>query len=137
MATEADDWREQVREITGGAPVVAGVDSVGGPAAGDVLSLLAEGGTLVAFGSMGSPRLDISAGDLIFKQATVKGFWGSRVTEQMDPALKMRLFGELIERLVAGELTLPVSATYPLEEIAAAVEATMTPGRVGKVLLRP
>lgn len=136
VATEADDWREQVKAITGGAPIVAGVDSVGGTAAGDVLSLLAEDGTLVAFGSMGSPRLEISAGDLIFKQATVKGFWGSKVTQQMDPALKGRLFGELIERLVAGELTLPVSATYPLEEVAAAVEATMTPGRVGKVLLR-
>lgn len=137
VATQSDDWREQVLAITGGAPIVAGVDSVGGAAAGDVLSLLAEDGTLVAFGSMESPRLEISAGDLIFKQATVKGFWGSKVTQQMDAGLRGRLFGELIERLVAGELTLPVSATYPLDEIAAAVEASMTPGRVGKVLLRP
>lgn len=137
VATETEDWREQALAITGGASVVAGVDSVGGAAAGDVLSLLSENGTLVAFGSMGSPRLDISAGDLIFKQATVKGFWGSKVTQQMDATLKGQLFGELIERLIAGELTLPVSATYPLDEIATAVEATMTPGRIGKVLLRP
>ncbi|MBZ5738542.1 zinc-binding dehydrogenase [Nocardioides mangrovi] len=137
VATDADDWREQAEAVTGGAPIVAGVDSVGGAAAGEVLSLLAEGGTLVSFGSMGSPKLELSAGDLIFKQATVKGFWGSKVSEAMSGPLKAQLFGELIQRIAAGELTLPVAATYPLEEIAAAVTTSLGAGRVGKVLLRP
>lgn len=55
IATDQDDWREQAEKITGSAPISAGVDSVGGAASGDVLSLLAENGTLVAFGAMNSP----------------------------------------------------------------------------------
>src|SRR4051812_37343693 len=47
VATDDEGWRERLAEITGGAPITAGVDSVGGSSAGDVLSTLAENGTLV------------------------------------------------------------------------------------------
>ena len=57
VATDDDDWRDQVREIVGDAPIVAGVESVGGQAAGDVVSMLAENGILVVFGAMASPTL--------------------------------------------------------------------------------
>lgn len=83
VATDVDDWADQVRALTGGAPILAGVDSVGGTASGEVLSLLAESGTLVVFGAMESPTMKISSGDVIFKQAVVKGFWGSTVSRTM------------------------------------------------------
>ncbi|PRB19221.1 zinc-binding dehydrogenase [Microbacterium sp. MYb62] len=136
VATDQSDWKEQVATLTGGAPVVAGVDSVGGAAAGQVLSLLAEGGTLVAFGAMDSPVMEIASSDLIFTQATVKGFWGSKVIPQLDPATRSALFGELFQRLSDGSLTLPVGGIFDAAEIREAVHASNTPGRVGKVLLR-
>ncbi len=137
VATDSDGWRDEVAALTGGAPISSGVDSVGGSAAGDVLSLLAENGTLVAFGAMQSPVMEIASGDVIFKQATVKGFWGSRVNRDMDPATKGMLFGQLMGHVLSGELTLPVAGIYSFEDIADAVGASNTAGRVGKVLLRP
>lgn len=136
IATDQDDWREQASRLTGGAPIVAGVDSVGGPASGEVLSLLAEGGTLVAFGAMNSPTMEIASSDVIFKQATVKGFWGSKVIGQIEPALRGALFGELIQRVTEGTLTLPVAGVFDAADVADAVQLSKTPGRVGKVLLR-
>ncbi|MBT2494498.1 zinc-binding dehydrogenase [Microbacterium sp. ISL-59] len=136
VATDQDDWREQVARITGGAPIVAGVDSVGGSSAGDVLSLLAEGGTLVAFGAMNSPTMEIASSDVIFKQATVKGFWGSKVMPSLDPATRGELFGELVQRVSDGTLTLPVAGIFDAADIGAAVQASNTAGRIGKVLLR-
>jgi NADPH:quinone reductase-like Zn-dependent oxidoreductase len=136
VATDQDDWKEQATAITGGAPVVAGVDSVGGASAGQVLSLLAEGGTLVAFGAMDSPTMEIASSDVIFKQATVKGFWGGKVIPALDPAVRNALFGELFQRIGDGTLTLPVSGVFDAADIADAVRASGTPGRVGKVLLR-
>lgn len=59
VATDREGWRERALEITDGAPIVAGVDSVGGAASGDVLSLLAENGTLVVFGAMASPTMGV------------------------------------------------------------------------------
>lgn len=136
IATDQDDWREQATRLIGGAPVVAGVDSVGGEASGEVLSLLSEGGTLVAFGAMNSPVMQLASSDVIFKQATVKGFWGSKVIQQIDPDTRGALFGELIQRVTDGTLTLPVSGIFDAADIAGAVRASKTPGRVGKVLLR-
>ncbi|KQY76603.1 NADPH:quinone oxidoreductase [Microbacterium sp. Root1433D1] len=136
ISTDQDDWREQAARLTGGAPIVAGVDSVGGSASGDVLSLLGEGGTLVAFGAMNSPVMEIASSDVIFKQAIVKGFWGSKVIQQLDAATRGALFGELIQRVTDGTLTLPVAGVFDAADIADAVRLSMTPGRVGKVLLQ-
>ena len=136
VATDQDDWEQRVAELTGGAPIVAGVDSVGGAAAGQVLSLLTEGGTLVAFGAMDSPTMEIASSDVIFKQATVKGFWGSKVIPALDPTTRRALFGELFQRLSDGTLTLPVAGVFDAADIRDAVQASNTPGRVGKVLLR-
>lgn len=137
VATDTDGWQDDVRRITAGAPLVAGVDSVGGTASGDLLDLLAENGTLVIFGAMGSTRLDLALGDVLFKQATVKGFWGAKISPAMDPAKRQALFGELLARIASGEMTLPVEAIFDLEQIADAVAASRRPGRGGKVLLRP
>ncbi|WP_454112995.1 zinc-binding dehydrogenase [Microbacterium maritypicum] len=136
ISTDQDDWREQAARLTGGAPIVAGVDSVGGSASGDVLSLLSEGGMLVAFGAMNSPVMEIASSDVIFKQAIVKGFWGSKVIQQLDAATRGALFGELIQRVTDGTLTLPVAGVFDAADIADAVRLSMTPGRVGKVLLQ-
>lgn len=137
VATDQDGWADRVRELAGDAPIVAGVDSVGGSAAGDVLSVLGEGGELVVFGAMAQPTLELSSGDLIFKQASVRGFWGSKVSRTLDADTRRRLFGELAQRIGEGVLTLPVSSTHAFEDIADAVRASLTPGRVGKVQLRP
>ena len=136
VSTESEGWRHRVAEILGENAPRAAVDSVGGEAAGDLLSLLGEGGTLVSFGSMGSSTLQLSAGDLIFKQATVKGFWGSKVSQTMDAATRGALFGELVQRIASGEVTLPVDAVFPFEQAREAAAASAVPGRAGKVLLR-
>lgn len=118
------------------ASPLAAVDSVGGSSAADLAGLLGEGGTLVSFGAMGAGDLQIPSGALIFKDITVKGFWGSRVSRQMDAAKRSALFAELFERIGSGEVELPVEAVYPFEEARAAAAASDVPGRVGKILLR-
>ena len=137
VATDAEGWQDQVTAITGGAPIVAGVESVGGQAAADIVSTLAEDATLVVFGAMASPMMQIPSGAVIFKQVTIKGFWGSVVSRTMPAETKQQLFGELITRVLDGSLTLPVADTFAFEDVRDAVRASDTAGRVGKVLLRP
>ncbi|SDQ60115.1 NADPH:quinone reductase [Curtobacterium sp. UNCCL20] len=137
VATDAEGWQDQVTAITGGAPIVAGVESVGGQAAADIVSTLAEDATLVVFGAMASPMMSIPSGAVIFKQVTIKGFWGSVVSKTMPAETKGQLFGELITRVLDGSLTLPVADVFAFEDVRDAVRASDTAGRVGKVLLRP
>lgn len=137
ISTAQQDWQDQVKAMTGGAPIRAAVDSVGGRMSGDLLALLAENGLLVSFGTMTGEPMQISSGDLIFKQAVVKGFWGSKVSAAMTPETKRRLFGELLRLAASGELTLPVEAVFGFEAITDAVNASLAPGKTGKVLLKP
>jgi NADPH:quinone reductase-like Zn-dependent oxidoreductase len=135
VSTESADWRERAADLLDGAEPRVAVDSVGGTSAGDLLSLLGQDGTLVSFGAMASGDLTISSGDLIFKGATVKGFWGSRVSREMDAAKRGALFGELLQRVGSGEVALPVEAVFPFEQGREAAAASAEPGRNGKILL--
>ena len=137
VATDTEGWQDQVAAITGGAPITTALDSVGGSASGDLTSLLAENGTLIVFGAMDSPVMEIRSGGIIFNNLTVKGFWGSKVMGVMKPDKRAALFGELSLRIREGALTLPVEATYSLDEANAASTANFVEGRAGKVLLRP
>ncbi|MDH2416214.1 zinc-binding dehydrogenase [Nocardioides sp. CER19] len=137
VATDSDDWRDRVTQITGGAPVRVGIDSVGGSATGDLVSVLAEQGTLVVFGAMASSTMQIPSGDVIFKDVTVKGFWGSRVSAAMDADKRAALMAELYQRITSGSLTLPVEESYSFEQVADAARANFAPGRSGKILLHP
>lgn len=137
VATDAEDWQDQVRALSGGAPIRAGIDSVGGDASGQVAAMLGEGGLLVVFGAMASPTMRISSGDVIFKQLTVRGFWGSKVAAAMPADQRGALFGELLQRIREGVLTLPVEAVLSFERIAEASEGNLRAGREGKILLQP
>lgn len=81
--------------------------------------------------------MQISSGNLIFKQAVVKGFWGSKVSAAMPAEAKRRLLGELIRLVASGELKLPAGAVFGLDQVADAVRASLTAGKAGKVLLKP
>ena len=137
FSTATEGWQARVREQLGEALAAAAVDSIGGAASGELVALLGDGGTLVSFGSMSGEPMQIPSGDVIFKQATVKGFWGSKVSQAMAVDDKRRLVGELLERAAAGGLKLPVEQVYALEDIAGAAKASLQSGRKGKILLRP
>lgn len=136
VSTETPGWEKQVEEITGGASIAVALDSVGGSSAADLVKLLGEGGTLVSFGAMGNPIMEIPSGPVIFKHITVKGFWGSKVSREMPAEKKTQLFGELIARILDGTLTLPVDSTFDAADIVSAVRASRESGRAGKVLIR-
>ena len=132
-----DNWKEQVHQIIGDDSISAAVDSVGGEASGDLLSLLGHGGTLASFGIMSGKPMILNPTHLIFKQAVVKGFWGSKISQEMSVENKQRLIDELIERATSDKLYLPVEAIFDLADITKAVDGKLQSGKQGKVLLKP
>lgn len=135
--TEEDDWKAQVKSIIGDDKISAAVDSVGGENSGELLSLLDHGSTFAAFGAMSGKPMMLNPTHLIFKQATVKGFWGSKTSQEMSVENKQRLIDELIERATSGKLHLPVEAVFDLADIKKAVDGNLQSGKNGKVLLKP
>lgn len=137
VATDQDDWKVQVKALHADQPLIAGVDSIGGSASGEMLNLLSENSLLVSFGSMTGETMQISSGDLIFKQATVKGFWASVVSKEMPAERKKALFVELLTLAAQKKLILPVEGVFGFDEIQTAALKATQGARQGKVLLKP
>ena len=137
VATDQDDWKAQVKALHADQPLIAGVDSIGGSASGEMLNLLSENSLLVSFGSMTGETMQISSGDLIFKQATVKGFWASVVSKEMPAERKKALFVELLTLAAQKKLVLPVEGVFGFDEIQTAALKATQGARQGKVLLKP
>ncbi|RIY32776.1 alcohol dehydrogenase [Psittacicella melopsittaci] len=135
VATDQENWQEQVKAILGDNSLVAGVDSIGGQASLELSRLLGQNALFVSFGTMGGEPVQIPVGDLIFKQITVKGFWGSIVAQEMSAEVKAKLMRELITNVIAGKVLLPVGGVYPLAQAAQACAASLKSGKAGKILL--
>ena len=69
------------------------------------------------------------------KHITVKGFWGSRVSSEMDPDERKRLITELVTLTATGKLALEDGGVFSIDQISAALKAALTPGRAGKVMI--
>lgn len=137
VSTATDGWQQTVRDMVGDQPIKAGVDSIGGSASKDIVDLLGENGLLVSFGSMTGEPMQIPSGPVIFKQLTIKGFWGSTVIGSMQTELRHRLISELIQHIAKGTILLPVDSVHGLADIAQAMKASLASGKAGKVLLKP
>ncbi|MFI6870059.1 zinc-binding dehydrogenase [Nocardia sp. NPDC050406] len=135
VITESEDWLDKAAAATDGAPIVRAVDQVGGRAANDLLSLLAPRGELISFGALSGKPLSLNTGALIFKQAVVQGFWGSKRMEEIGADERRRLIGELMGMAARGTLRLDIERAYPLERAGEAAAASETPGRNAKIAL--
>ncbi|MCW1934144.1 zinc-binding dehydrogenase [Pararhodobacter zhoushanensis] len=136
LSTSDAGWKNAARALIGAAGATSAIDSVGGEIAGDLVDLLGMEGELVVFGTATGAVMPLSSGALIMKHITIKGFWGSRVSQQMAPEQRVRLITELVTLAASGQLALTDGGVYPLEQITDAVKAALTPGRAGKVMLR-
>ena len=137
LVTSDADWKDAARAIIGQPGAVSTIDSVGGALAEDLCELLGVNGELVVFGTATGAPLALSSGTLIFKHITVKGFWGSRVSADMPADDRKRLITELVTLAATGQLDLTDGGVYGLDDVRDAMGAALTPGRKGKVMIKP
>lgn len=134
IVTDQADWRERVKALVGDGKIAIGLDSLGGKASGDLVSLLSPGGKAVAFGSMTGEPMAITSGELIFRQITIEGFW--LMTHPLSPEQRTSMITELVTLVASKTLELPVAGVFDLADPAKAAAASAKAGRAGKVLIR-
>jgi NADPH:quinone reductase-like Zn-dependent oxidoreductase len=146
------DVAAQVRAVAPGG-VDAVFDHIGGASVGVSWSLLAPGGTLVAYGSAstrddsGSKQLPVMRilGRVLLWNLTPNGrhayfynIWAGRPTRRA--AFRARLHEDLsavLEALAAGRLTAQVAARLPLTSVAEAMRLAESGTVTGKIVLTP
>jgi NADPH:quinone reductase-like Zn-dependent oxidoreductase len=123
-------------QAAAGAPIRLGIDAVSGEATKRIADCVADGGVVASYGSM-------SGGDVVISRAALGRGVALRAFMLGDglarrPAREVRaIYADLAGRLRDGVLKVPAEATYPIDEIKAALIHAQRSGRDGKVLVLP
>jgi trans-2-enoyl-CoA reductase len=136
VAVDGADLAERVRHAAGG-PIRLAIDAIGGDMVLRLADCLAEGGTVVNYGLLSGQPCQLGAHHTIFKGITLTGFWLQKALTAMARPELEKLYGDLAARIADGTLRVEVEATYPIEEIKAAIAHAAREGRGGKVLVLP
>jgi NADPH:quinone reductase len=99
---------------------------------------LAVGGRIAVIGVGGTgPKAEINLGWLMGKRARIHGST-LRARPLEEKAIAMRLVEkEVLPLFEDGSLSVPVAATFPLDEVAQAYERFRAGGKLGKIVLAP
>ena len=137
VVVDGPDLAGRVREATGGAAIRLAIDAIGGDMVLRLADCLADGGTVVNYGLLSGQPCQLGAHHTIFKGITLTGFWlQKQLTSMARPELE-QLYADLAARIADGSLRVEVEATYPIEEIKAALAHAGREGRGGKILVLP
>jgi len=130
-----EDLKQRVKELTGGLGADVVYDPVGGDYAEAALRATAwEGRFLVIGFTAGIPRPPLNL--VLLKGCDIVGvFWGAFVMR--DPQRHLANVAELMEWFVAGKLKPHVSGTYPLANVADALNEVGNRKVKGKVVITP
>jgi NADPH:quinone reductase-like Zn-dependent oxidoreductase len=122
-----EDAPGKMAEALGGLRPRLALDAVGGDASGRLAKLLGQGGTFVSYAAPSFAPLAISPFDVIFNDLTIRGFslGNPAFAEQIPPAIR-----EAARMIATDEVTVPIAAIYPLDEIKAAVAHALQGGKV-------
>jgi NADPH2:quinone reductase len=127
-------WKDEAKELTGGAGVDVVLDPVGGDRFTDSLRSLAEGGRAVVVGFTGGSIPEVKVNRLLLRNTEVVGAgWGAYV---MGKPQVCREAGAAIDQMMGGGVVRPiVGARFPLERATDALKLIDGRGATGKVVL--
>ena len=101
------------------------------------LRALNSGGRILIIGAASGKEAKLDLGLLGMKRATVRGsMLRSRALEGKATAARA-VEREVLPFVASGKIIVPIAATYPLDQAAAAYEAFSKSGKFGKIVLIP
>ena len=128
------DFRAELKRITGGRGVDVVYDPVGGALTEQALRSLAWKGRLLvigfASGEIPKPPLNLA----LLKGCDIRGvFWGEFVNR--EPEIHRQNMAQLLEDAASGAISGHIHAVYPLESFVEALGTIARREAIGKVLL--
>lgn len=127
-------WKDQAKELTGGAGVDVVLDPVGGERFTDSLRALAPDGRLVVVGFTGGSIPEVRVNRLLLSNIAVVGAgWGAYALAR--PQLCREIGARLQELIERGVVRPPIGARFPLERASEALQEIDERRATGKVVL--
>jgi NADPH:quinone reductase len=122
-------------EFVGAGPFDAILELVGAPNFPGNLEALALGGRICVIGVQAGAKIELDLRRLMAKRGRIHAST-MRARPLEEKAFATRLVEKaVLPGFVSGDLSVPVAATYPLDEVAAAYERFKAGGKLGKIVL--
>jgi NADPH:quinone reductase len=132
----SEDLRAALKRLGGERGIDVIYDPVGGPYAAPAVRSMAWNGRylVIGFAAGEIPKLPLNL--VLLKNCDIRGVaWGAWV--QREPQAQRELMKDIVDWAAAGKLSAHVHATYPLADIAAALNAIADRKVMGKIVLHP
>src|SRR5262245_38759390 len=127
VIVESDgDIPQQVRKLVPDGVRYA-IDPVGGETGSQVIAALSQGGRCLVYGSLSDEPVSVHPRSLIGNDLKVEGFWLGAWAKQQGVLTMLKLFRRVRALMGEGVLQTHFAATYPLEQVAKAVEHANAP----------
>lgn len=122
-----DDAPAAMAEALGGSRPRLALDAISGEASGRLAKLLGHGGIFVSYAAATFAPLAISPFDVIFNDLTIRGFslGNPAFAEQIPQAIR-----EAARMIAIHEVTVPITAIFPLDEVKTAVAQALRGGKI-------
>lgn len=135
IAYGSEDLKERVRALTDGRGADVIYDPVGGDATKAALSAINWRGRLLVVGFASGAIPEVPLNRTLIKGCDIVGiFWGDYI--RREPQRFAADFAALCTLYEQGKIKPLVSATYPLEQAAAALKVIESRKAVGKIVLK-
>jgi NADPH:quinone reductase len=119
------------------APFDVVLELVGAPNLGENLKALATGGRIAVIGVGAGAKGELNLVALMGKRGRIMGSTlRARPLEQKAQAMRL-VEHEVLPLFESGDLKVPVSATFPLDQVEDAYERFEAGGKLGKIVLLP
>jgi NADPH:quinone reductase-like Zn-dependent oxidoreductase len=136
VSTSDPGWIQQVRGAAAGRPIPVALDPVGGPAAGDLLSALSPGGTLIIYGDLTQEPIPLHATTVLRSALAIRGLTINRWLTAVSPEQRASDVASAVTIITGLTQHFDVAAVYPLDRIADAARDVTQPGKVGTVVVK-
>jgi len=122
-------------DAAAGGPYDVILELVGAPNLPDNLDALASEGRIVVIGLGAGAQTQIDLRVLMGKRGRICGSTLRRRSLEEKALTARRMERSVLPALAAGSVSVPVAATFPLAEVAAAYERFTAGGKLGKIVL--
>jgi NADPH:quinone reductase-like Zn-dependent oxidoreductase len=133
-STQGANWSQSLATAMKAEPVRVVLDPVGGKLSGELMSLLAEGGSLISYGDLSgepiiAPALAFSGRDLKIGGVSV-GRWARLPAETRQEDIR-----RFLDIVLANPQIMPIAGTFDLSDVRSAAALVDKPGKIGAVVL--
>jgi NADPH:quinone reductase-like Zn-dependent oxidoreductase len=137
VSTADQGWVAQMHTVAAGRPIPVALDPVGGTMAGDLLSALSAGGTLIIYGLLAQEPIPLHAAAVLQSALGIRGLTINRWLTAASAEQRASDVSSAVTIATGLPQHFGVAAVYPLDRITDAVRHVSQPGKDGTVVVKP